>query len=127
MPEEIHFGTDGWRGIIAQDFTMENVGRVAQALADFLKSPQRRDLAIYREWGVEYRPAERGVIVGYDTRFMSREFATFLGRVIRSNGIPVSIAAEPVPTPALSYAVIQREAASGVMITSSHNPYYYNG
>ena len=127
MPEEIHFGTDGWRGIIAEDFTMENVGRVAQALADFLRSPQRRDLAPYREWGVEFRPAERGVVVGYDTRFMSREFAVFLGRVLRSNEISVYISNKPLPTPALSYTVIQREAACGVMITSSHNPYYYNG
>ncbi|MFQ6091008.1 MAG: phosphoglucomutase/phosphomannomutase family protein, partial [Candidatus Bipolaricaulia bacterium] len=127
MPEEIRFGTDGWRGIIGRDFTFENVGRVAQALADFLRSPQRRDLEIYREWGVEYRPAERGVIVGYDTRFMSREFAAWLGRVIRSNEIPVLIATKPVPTPTLSYSVAQRGAVCGVMITSSHNPHYYNG
>jgi len=127
MPEEIRFGTDGWRGVIAEDFTMENVGRVAQALADFLRSPQRRDLELYREWGVEYRGPERGVIVGYDTRFMSREFARFFGRVLRSNGIPVWISKEPVPTPTLSYAVIQHRAVGGVMITSSHNPYYYNG
>jgi phosphomannomutase len=127
MPQVIHFGTDGWRGVIAEDFTFENVGRVAQALADFLRSPQRRDLEIYRDWGVEYRPAERGVLVGYDTRFMSREFAIFFGRVIRSNEIPAYITAEPVPSPTLAWGVLHHHAAGGVMITSSHNPYYYNG
>lgn len=127
MPQAIRFGTDGWRGVLAEDFTFENVGRVAQALADFLRSPQRRDLEIYRDWGVEYRPAERGVLVGYDTRFMSREFAIFFGRVIRSNEIPVSVTAEPVPSPALAWKVVEQRAACGVMITSSHNPYYYNG
>jgi phosphomannomutase len=123
----IQFGTDGWRGVIAEDFTFENVGRVAQALADFLRSPQRRDLEIYRDWGVEYRPAERGVLIGYDTRFLSREFATFFARVIRSNEIPAYITPEPVPSPALAWGVIQEQVACGVMITSSHNPYYYNG
>jgi len=124
---EIRFGTDGWRGIIAKDFTFENVGRVAQALADFLRSPQRRELELYREWGVECRPPDRGVVIGYDTRFWSREFAVFFGRVLRSNDIPVWLSAEPVPTPALSWAVVHRRAACGVMITSSHNPFYYNG
>ncbi|MGQ9601661.1 MAG: phosphoglucomutase/phosphomannomutase family protein [Candidatus Bipolaricaulia bacterium] len=123
----IQFGTDGWRGVIAEDFTFENVGRVAQALADFLRSPQRRDLEIYRDWGVEYRPAERGVLIGYDTRFLSREFATFFARVIRSNEIPAYITPEPVPSPALAYGVQKHRFACGVMITSSHNPYYYNG
>ncbi|MCR4404694.1 MAG: phosphoglucomutase/phosphomannomutase family protein [Candidatus Acetothermia bacterium] len=127
MPQAIQFGTDGWRGVLAEDFTFENVGRVAQALADFLKSPQRRDLEIYRDWGVEYRQAEHGVLVGYDTRFMSRDFAVYLGRVLRSNEIPVCITAEPVPSPALAWAVLHHRAACGVMITSSHNPYQYNG
>lgn len=124
---QIHFGTDGWRGVLAQDFTFENVGRVAQALADFLKSPQRRDLGIYRDWGVEYRSAEQGVLIGYDTRFMSRRFALYFGRVLRSNGLPAYVTSEPVPSPALAWGVIHHQTACGVMITSSHNPYYYNG
>lgn len=123
----IHFGTDGWRGIIAKEFTFQNVGRVAQAIADYLKSAQRKELNIYTEWGVQYCSAERGVVVGHDTRFMSRDFAVYLGRVIRSNGIPVYIAAEPIPTPALSLAVEDRKLAAGLMITASHNPPQYNG
>lgn len=126
-PRAIRFGTDGWRGVIGHSFTFSNVGRVAQAIAAFLRSPQRRELRLYREWGVPCRPPEAGVVVGYDTRFLSREFAAFLGGVLEASGIPARVSAEPVPTPALSYAVVQREAALGVMITSSHNPFYYNG
>lgn len=127
MPAGIHFGTDGWRAVFAKDFTFENVGRLSQAIADCLKAQERRELDIYEEWGVEYRPAGQGVVIGYDTRFMSKDFAIQAGRVIQSNDIPVQISAEPVPSPALSFAVADRKAACGIMITASHNPPQYNG
>lgn len=123
----IRFGTDGWRGVIAHDFTFATVGRVAQAIAEYLKSPQRRALEIYKKWGVAYRPPERGVVIGYDTRFLSKEFAIHIGRIVQDSEIPVWIAHEPVPTPALSYAVSHHQAALGVMVTASHNPPEYNG
>jgi hypothetical protein len=77
----IRFGTDGWRGVIARDFTFDNVGRVASAIAECVKSPQRRSLEVYRKWGVSYRPPEHGVVIGYDTRFLSKEFAVHIGRI----------------------------------------------
>lgn len=123
----IKFGTDGWRGVIAREFTFDNVARVAQATAAFLVSPGRKQLAIYRDWKAQYRPAANGVVVGYDTRFLSREFAYYFAQVIHDNGIPVAIAATSVPTPALSYAVVDRRAAAGIMVTASHNPPIYNG
>ncbi len=124
---KIQFGTDGWRGVIAQDFTFANVGRVAQAIAQYLQSPQRRSLEVYKKWGVVYRPPERGVVIGYDTRFLSKEFAVHIGRILQDHEIPVWIAHEPVPTPTLSYAVSHQQAALGVMVTASHNPPEYNG
>ncbi|MCS6937304.1 MAG: phosphoglucomutase/phosphomannomutase family protein, partial [Candidatus Bipolaricaulota bacterium] len=78
-------------------------------------------------WGVPCRPPERGVVIGYDTRFLSREFAIHLGRVLQDAEIPVWIAQEAVPTPALSFAVQTHQAALGVMVTASHNPPEYNG
>ncbi|MEA3356100.1 MAG: phosphoglucomutase/phosphomannomutase family protein [Candidatus Bipolaricaulota bacterium] len=125
--DRICFGTDGWRAIIAQGFTFDNVARVAQATAGFLLSSDRRNLGMYRDWGTEYRSAANGLIVGYDTRFLSREFAYHFARVLHDSGIPAVISAAPVPTPALSYAVIDRRAVAGVMITASHNPAIYNG
>ena len=121
-PAAIRFGTDGWRGGIAREFTFDNVARVAQATASYLLSPSRKDLAIYRDWGSPYRPAANGVVVGYDLRFLSREFAMHFARVLHDSGIPVFLSREPVPTPALSYAVVDRRAAAGIMFTASHNP-----
>jgi len=124
---DVRFGTDGWRGVIAREFTFDNVARVAQATAGFLLSKTRKELAIYREWGASYRSAANGVIIGYDTRFLSREFAYHFARVLHDSGIPVIISDAPVPTPALSYAVVERRAAAGIMFTASHNPPIYNG
>lgn len=124
---EIHFGTDGWRGILADDFTFQNVGRVAQAVADYLKSKKRKKLPIYTEWGIEYKPASRGLLIGYDTRFMSESFAHHFAEVIQANGIPVNVSREAVTSPALSYGVKNLATAGGVMITASHNPPEYNG
>jgi len=124
---EISFGTDGWRGVIADDYTYENLGRVSLALADYLKSPSRRDLDIYDEWGTEFRSAEAGVVIGYDGRFASENFALYVARVLLGEGIPASVTEKMVPTPALAFSVREREAAAGVMITASHNPPEYNG
>jgi len=127
VSSKIRFGTDGWRGVIARDFTFANVARVGVALASFLKDPRRGELRVYREWGVSMRPAEAGVLVGYDTRFLSREFAREVGRALIMSGVPAWITPEPVPTPALSFFVREEGLAGGVMITASHNPPEYNG
>src|SRR6266567_1512598 len=108
----IKFGTDGWRGIIADDFTYENVRRVAGAIASYVLKN-------------EY-PAH-GVIVGYDTRFASQRVARVASEVLAGAGIPVKLANDYSPTPAISLAVKASGAAGGVVITSSHNPWNWNG
>jgi alpha-D-glucose phosphate-specific phosphoglucomutase len=112
MAQEIKFGTDGWRGIIADDFTFDNVRKVAGAIASYV---------------LKYENAGRGVVVGYDTRFASQRAAQVTSEVIAAAGIPVKLANDYTPTPAVSYAVKQGDAAGGVMITSSHNPWNWNG
>ena len=106
------FGTDGWRGVIADDFTYANVRVAAAAIANYVLADE---------------DAAAGVCIGYDTRFGSRSFAGVVAEVLAGAGIPVAMAAEITPTPALSYAVRERKAAGGVMITSSHNPAEWNG
>jgi phosphomannomutase len=108
----VKFGMDGWRGIIADDFTYANVRVAAAAIANYVLS---------------HEDASAGVCIGYDTRFGSRSFARVVAEVLAGAGIPVAMAAEITPTPALSYAVRERKAAGGVMITSSHNPAEWNG
>ena len=108
----VKFGTDGWRGIIADDFTYANVRVAARAIAHYV---------------LKHEEPKRGVCIGYDTRFGSRAFAQVVAEVISNAGIPVVLASEITPTPALSYAVRERKAAGGVMITSSHNPAQWNG
>jgi phosphomannomutase len=112
MAQEIKFGTDGWRGIIADDFTFENVRRVASAIAAYV---------------AKYEKPQQGVIVGYDARFASPRAAQIVAEVIATAGIPVKLANDYTPTPAVSYAVKQHSAAGGVMVTSSHNPFNWNG
>src|SRR5579864_864807 len=112
MAQDIKFGTDGWRGIIAGDFTFENVRRVAGAIASYV---------------LKYEDAPRGVFVGYDARFASPRAAQVVAEVIAAAGIPVKLANDYTPTPAVSYAVKQQGAAGGVMVTSSHNPWNWNG
>jgi len=108
----VKFGTDGWRGIIADDFTYANVRVAARAIAHYV---------------LQHEDARRGVCIGYDTRFGSRAFAMVAAEVLANAGIPVALGSEIAPTPALSYAVRERKAAGGVMITSSHNPAQWNG
>ncbi len=110
--EAVKFGTDGWRGIIAADFTYENVRIAASAIATYL----------LRQGG-----REKGAAVGYDSRFGSKGFAEAVAEVLAETGIPVALADAITPTPALSMAVRDRGCAGGVMITSSHNPFQWNG
>jgi len=109
---QIKFGTDGWRGLIADDFTFDNVRRVAGAIASYV---------------LKHEDAKHGVIVGYDTRFLSDRAARIVAEVIAQAGIPVRLANDYVPTPAVSYNVKKLGAAGGVMVTSSHNPWNWNG
>lgn len=108
----VKFGTDGWRGIIADDFTYENVRVAARAIALYV---------------LEHEDATAGVCVGYDTRFGSRSFARVVADTLAAAGVPVFLANKITPTPELSFAVRERKAAGGVMITSSHNPAEWNG
>jgi alpha-D-glucose phosphate-specific phosphoglucomutase len=112
MATQIKFGTDGWRGIIADDYTFENVRRVGNAIARYVH---------------ENEDATKGLVVGYDTRFSSRAFAESISDVLAATGIAVRLSDDYTPTPALSYAVVNLGTAGGVMITSSHNPYNWNG
>ncbi len=112
MAQEIKFGTDGWRGIIADDFTFENVRRVGGAIASYVS---------------KYEQPKRGVIVGYDCRFASPRAAQIVADIIAAAGVPVKLANDYTPTPAVSYAVKKHGAAGGVMVTSSHNPWNWNG
>lgn len=112
MADKIKFGTDGWRGVIADDYTFENVRRVAGGIASYV---------------LKKEDSTRGIVIGYDTRFGSRRFAEATAEVLALAGIPVTLANDYTPTPALSYAVKDRRTAGGVMITSSHNPWSWNG
>ena len=108
----IKFGTDGWRGIIADDFTYDNVRRVAGAIASYV---------------LKNEDPTTGVVVGYDTRFASQRIAHVASEVLAAAGIPVKLANDYCPTPAISLAVKASGAAGGVVITSSHNPWNWNG
>lgn len=112
---DIKFGTDGWRGIIARDFTFNNVRLVTQSICDYLKK-QSADSG-----------QRTAVIVGYDCRFLSREYANAVAAVLSGNGFKVLLSAKAVPTPAVSYNVVNRKAAGAIIITASHNPYEFNG
>ena len=105
---EIKFGTDGWRAVIADTYTLENVRILSQAVADFLGTGKK-------------------IAVGFDTRFMSDKFALASAIVFKSNGIEAVLSDRPIPTPALSFAVKSRKLDLGIMITASHNPAEYNG
>lgn len=109
---QINFGTDGWRGIIARDFTFANVELVARAVAVYVKA---RGLAA------------RGVIVGYDNRFLSDQFAQTVAGVLSEEGVPVSLVEKSAPTPVVAFAIKEAGAGGAVMLTASHNPPEYNG
>jgi phosphomannomutase len=111
-PTRIVFGTDGWRARTADDFTFENVRRCAQAVAEYV---------------LKQGDQAKGVIIAYDRRFASEHFAAAAAEVVLAHGIPVAIAAQPVPTQMSSFEVVQRGAAAGIVITASHNPWTDNG
>lgn len=108
----IRFGTDGWRGVISRDFTFDNLRRVAAAIAAYLEAE-----------GL----AGRGVAVGYDRRFLSRQYAAEAAGVLAARGIRVLLAGQAVPTPVVSWAVRRLGLGGGVVITASHNPPEWNG
>jgi phosphomannomutase len=108
----IAFGTDGWRARVADEFTYENVRRCAEAVADFV---------------VRAHHTARGVVVGYDRRFASEFFAQAAAEVLLAHDIPVFFGADAVPTQMVSFEVVEREAACGIVITASHNPWIDNG
>lgn len=108
----IKFGTDGWRGIIADDFTFANVAACAQALSDYLK---------------EHGEGNKPLVVGYDTRFASESFAAICAEVAAANGIRVLLSSKALPTPVTSYAVVNNSGSGAIMITASHNPPQWNG
>ena len=109
---QIKFGTDGWRGIIADDFTFVNVAKVALATARYFRS---------------HKKIKNGLVIGYDSRFMSREFAHKAAQVIASAGVRVKLADKISSTPMTSLGIVKMNAAGGVVITASHNPAKYNG
>ncbi len=112
MSSVIKFGTDGWRGIIAQDFTFDNVRVCAQSVAEYLQAT-----------GL----AHRGLVIGYDTRFASEYFAAAVAEVVAANGIKAYLCDKATPTPVISHGVLERKAAGAVIITASHNPAIWNG
>jgi phosphomannomutase len=112
---QIKFGTDGWRAVIAEDFTFANVARVAQAAADYWKAESGK------------RKAENKIVVGYDRRFLSDRFAQITAEVLAGNHFQAVLTPEPTPTPSVSFAVKNLRAVGGVMITASHNPPIFNG
>jgi phosphomannomutase len=109
---KIKFGTDGWRGIIAEDFTCDNVRIVAHAIARYVARAEKPGA---------------GVVVGHDTRFGGEMFARVAAETVAASGTPVWLATGPCPTPAVSLLVRQRGAAAGIQISASHNPYRWNG
>ncbi|MFA5078306.1 MAG: phosphoglucomutase/phosphomannomutase family protein [Dehalococcoidia bacterium] len=112
MAPKIKFGTDGWRAVIAEDFTYANVRACAQGVADYLKGAGT---------------AKASIVIGYDTRFGSDDFAAASAEVLAGNGIRVFLLPRPSPTPVTSYTVTALKADGAIMITASHNPADYNG
>jgi alpha-D-glucose phosphate-specific phosphoglucomutase len=114
MASQIKFGTDGWRAVIAEAYTYDNVRDVANALAQHLLKNEKTRV-------------DNGVAIGYDTRFMSRDFAQTVAQVLAQSGIPVLLSGRDAATPAIAWATKSRNLAAGIMITASHNPPQWNG
>lgn len=108
----IKFGTDGWRSIIAEDFTFDNVRVVSQAIADYINSTSKEG---------------EGIVVGYDNRFLSEQFAEAVAEVLTGNGIPVYLPDSAIPTPVAAFSIKHLGARGAVMLTASHNPPEYHG
>ena len=116
MPPDssVRFGTDGWRAVIGEDFTFKNVQLVAQATADYFLRRQTRT-------------TKKLIVIGFDRRFLSNEFAEAVAEVLVGNGYKVILSDSPVPTPAVSWLVAKLKGRAGVMVTASHNPARFNG
>lgn len=110
--KKIHFGTDGWRGIIGEDFIFDNIRRIAIALSTYIKNDQLKS---------------NPVVIGYDNRFLSERSAKIIAEILSKNKFSVIISKSSIPTPTLSFAAKLYQSPVGIMITASHNPYYYNG
>ena len=118
----IHFGTDGWRAVISDTFTFQNLQQVSQAIADAVASG-----SWINGTSTGQTPDPKKMVVGFDTRFLSDRFAQETARVLAANGFTVYLSMADAPTPAISYAVRNLNAIAGVMITASHNAPRYNG
>lgn len=130
MPPMIRFGTSGWRGIVSDEFTFSNVRKVAHAAAGSIKeSPEvGHNSDEYRQFLAGTAPSRvPTVVVGYDTRFLSEEFAREVAAVLANDGVRTLFSKEELPTPAAAWAVVAHKAVGGVIITASHNPANYNG
>jgi len=112
MIKQIKFGTSGWRGIIADDFTFENVEIVSQAIVEYLKTKKKKGIK---------------VIIGYDARFMVEDFSQRVAEVLTGNDITVWLCDRPTPTPVISYLITEKKLDGGINLTASHNPYNYCG
>ena len=109
---EIKFGTSGWRGIIAKEFTFANARLVCQGIAEYLQHEKM---------------TSRGVVIGYDTRFMSEDFAAMAAEVMAGNGISSFLGRRNIPTPVVTFAILHGQRDGGLTVTASHNPGEYNG
>jgi len=112
MSKIVKFGTDGWRAIVAEDYTFEHVREATQGTAEYVK---------------ESGQATKGIVVGYDTRYISENFAAAAAEVLAANGIKCYLTNTAVPTPVVSYSILDKHAGGAIVITSSHNPWTYNG
>lgn len=122
MSRRIKFGTDGWRALIGKDFNLNNVGAVAQAIADYLTQNANR-----KPKTANHKPKAIKIVVGYDTRKLSRESARHISGVLAANKIKVILSQQPLPTPVISYTVRALRLSAGIMVTASHNPSQFNG
>lgn len=111
----IRFGTDGWRGIIGEDFTFRNTEIVSQAISDYINQK------------LKSKGERPKVVVGYDTRFLGERFAERLSQILVKNNIDVVLSDRPIPTPIISFQTWKKKFILGIMVTASHNPYEYNG
>src|SRR5256885_1930546 len=116
----IKFGTSGWRGLIARDFTFENVRLATQGIADYLKA----QLADGKSEVAGRKPV---VILGYDTRFLGREFSLAAAEVLAANGLTPLLCDRDTPTPVIAHTIRARQALGGINMTASHNPAEYQG
>ena len=104
----IKFGTDGWRAVISEDFTFDNVKILAQAMADHIKADQ----------GPASRVRDKRIVIGYDTRFLSPKYAELMASVLAANGVKTILAEKPTPTPSVSFAIKDKGLIGGVMVTA---------